>query len=299
MTSPYFSIVIPVFNRSRLITRTLRSVLDQTFSAFEVIVVDDGSTDDTVKVVSQIKDRRIQIYSKENEERGASRNFGASKAKGIYINFLDSDDIIYPHYLQTAFDASKRLNEPEVFHIDYEFMDTQGSRIPRGSPLPEVLNDHLLNNSEISVLGVFLKKEIALKHQFLSHRSAIVAEDLYVWLTLATRYRFHHIPKVAAAIVIHDDRSLNNRNPFKFLKSILLLKKALAADKFFITFYSRHRTNYFFSRFFAQVALIFAEERKLRWALRLLKEGLVYSKRLVFYKTFWSTLRRVIINLFT
>jgi len=91
MHSPFFSIVIPTYNRAHLIVDTLESIRKQTFTDYEVIIVDDGSTDNTSEVVqAYISTYQLQgnwtYYKKENAERAAARNFGTRKAKGKFIN---------------------------------------------------------------------------------------------------------------------------------------------------------------------------------------------------------------------
>src|SRR5687767_9278561 len=99
--SPVFSIVIPTYNRAHLIKKTIESVLAQDFADFELLVVDDGSKDDTESVVSSFTDKRVHYFKKQNGERGAARNFGAARAKGSYLNFFDSDDLLYRNHLST------------------------------------------------------------------------------------------------------------------------------------------------------------------------------------------------------
>ena len=77
--NPFFSIVIPTYNRAQLVSECIRSVLKQTFGRFEIIVVDDGSTDTTEESVKAITSDRLFYYKKNNEERGAARNFGIKK----------------------------------------------------------------------------------------------------------------------------------------------------------------------------------------------------------------------------
>ena len=89
---PFFSVVIPTYNRAHLIKETIESVQKQTFSDWELIIVDDGSTDDTKSVVKSVDDKRIQYVFQENAERSVARNNGFRHAKGQYICFLDSDD---------------------------------------------------------------------------------------------------------------------------------------------------------------------------------------------------------------
>jgi cellulose synthase/poly-beta-1,6-N-acetylglucosamine synthase-like glycosyltransferase len=92
---PLFSIVIPTFNRERLIAATLESVLAQTEGDFEVIVVDDGSTDGTEAALAPWRDR-LTFVRQPNQGPGPARNLGAARAKGEYIAFLDSDDLWFP-----------------------------------------------------------------------------------------------------------------------------------------------------------------------------------------------------------
>jgi len=97
----FFSIIIPTYNRAHLIAETIDSVLAQTHSQFEIIVVDDGSIDNTREVVESKyrSDSRVKFFYKKNEERGAARNYGMKQAKGDYAVFFDSDDRMKPDYL--------------------------------------------------------------------------------------------------------------------------------------------------------------------------------------------------------
>lgn len=99
----FFSVIIPTYNRAHMIAETVDTVLRQTYSRFEVIIVDDGSTDNSGAVIQQKygNDARVKYFFKQNEERGAARNFGLKQAKGEYAVFFDSDDRMLPHYLET------------------------------------------------------------------------------------------------------------------------------------------------------------------------------------------------------
>jgi glycosyltransferase involved in cell wall biosynthesis len=97
---PTISVVIPTWNRAQLLTRSLRSVLSQTFSDFEVIVVDDGSTDETRDVLADFSDPRLSYLFQVNQGESAARNAGASAARGAFLTFLDSDDEVHPRWLE-------------------------------------------------------------------------------------------------------------------------------------------------------------------------------------------------------
>ncbi|MCI0616687.1 glycosyltransferase, partial [bacterium] len=96
---PIFSVVIPTYNRGHVLTRAIQSVLNQTFSDFELIIVDDGSTDKSLELVEQINDPRIFYIRQENQGVSAARNAGVKVSKGKYITFLDSDDEALPEWL--------------------------------------------------------------------------------------------------------------------------------------------------------------------------------------------------------
>jgi glycosyltransferase involved in cell wall biosynthesis len=98
--SPAFSVVIPTWNRGDLVRRAIDSVLAQTFGDFEVVVVDDGSTDDTKEVVVAIPDWRLRYMFQPNGGESAARNAGARVARGRYLIFLDSDDAVRPWWLE-------------------------------------------------------------------------------------------------------------------------------------------------------------------------------------------------------
>ena len=99
----FFSVIIPVYNRSHLLGETIDTVLAQRYPHFEIIIVDDGSTENIKKVLDQnySNEPGIKYFRKENEERGAARNFGLQQARGDYAVFFDSDDFMKPHYLET------------------------------------------------------------------------------------------------------------------------------------------------------------------------------------------------------
>lgn len=99
---PVFSVVIPTFNRENVIMRAVQSVIEQTVQDFEIIVIDDGSNDNTKSVISTIPDFRIRYFFQENRGASKARNKGIEMARGKYIAFLDSDDKFLPHHLDNA-----------------------------------------------------------------------------------------------------------------------------------------------------------------------------------------------------
>ena len=128
--NPFFSIVIPTYNRAELVSECIRSVLEQTFGRFEIIVVDDGSTDTTEEAVKAITSDKLFYYKKNNEERGAARNFGIKKSQGQYITFLDSDDRMKPNHLAMLY-AHLEHTQEDFTATKYNFFDGITTEISR------------------------------------------------------------------------------------------------------------------------------------------------------------------------
>jgi len=101
VVTPFFTVVIPVYNRAHALGAALTSVLEQTFQDFEIVVVDDGSIDNPQTVIDKIADPRIRLIRQQNKGGGAARNTGIDAARGRFIAFLDSDDRFLPHHLET------------------------------------------------------------------------------------------------------------------------------------------------------------------------------------------------------
>ncbi|MGG5506661.1 MULTISPECIES: glycosyltransferase family 2 protein [unclassified Myroides] len=110
MTTPIVSIIIPVYNGAKFIEKTLIAILNQSLNAIEIIVVDDGSTDHTLEVVSAFSDPRIQIISKKNGGVSSARNTGIKAAKGEYIGFVDADDIVKEDFYEQLVGSSSEVD---------------------------------------------------------------------------------------------------------------------------------------------------------------------------------------------
>ena len=108
---PLFSVIIPTYNRAALLREALDSVFAQSFTDYEVIVVDDGSTDETAAVVASYGSR-IRYFQQQNQGPGAARNLGAKYATGEYIAFLDSDDLWFSWTLKTISEVIKQQKYP-------------------------------------------------------------------------------------------------------------------------------------------------------------------------------------------
>lgn len=124
------SILIPLYNKAASIARALDTVLAQTYQNFEIVVVDDGSTDDGAAIVEQYTDPRIRLIGQSNAGVSAARNKGIAEAKGEYVAFLDADDEWLPEYLEVQHQLTEKYPQCDVFATNYVFRGISGNKVP-------------------------------------------------------------------------------------------------------------------------------------------------------------------------
>jgi len=258
--SPYFSVVIPTYNRARQVAAAVASVLDQEFADFEIIVVDDGSTDDTRSVLAEIKDHRFFYQGKENGERGAARNYGARLARGRYINYFDSDDLMYPIHLRHAMEMIRSWDEPEFFHLGYDFKTTDGNVVRVINNFDDGISTRVLFDNVLSCNGVFVRHDIAMQFPFEENRVLASAEDWELWIRLLSRFKLYYSNQVTTSVVGHDQRSIFTIKPEKVIQRDTFMIECLHKDA--------HVMKTFGSRFAK-----FRAERFTFWMLCLTQSG--------------------------
>ena len=151
------SFVIPVFNRANLIAKTLDSILENESKNYEIILIDDGSTDNLSNLINLKYSNYVKYFKIENSERGYARNYGAKFAKGNYLNFFDSDDICLPNHIHEATEIINTYSKPEVFHLSYNYQsDNQIKKnISKG-----IINTKIFNKNICSCNGVFIRTDV-------------------------------------------------------------------------------------------------------------------------------------------
>jgi GalNAc5-diNAcBac-PP-undecaprenol beta-1,3-glucosyltransferase len=213
---PYFSIVIPTYNRASLIGYTLDSILVQQETGFEVLIVDDGSKDDTAKVVQPyLSDARIQYLPKQNEERGAARNYGLARARGEYVLFLDSDDRLHPNHLHTLRVAiATQASPPDFIATKYDF-DRNGERRPSDlAALPAgPLGFETFIRGNALACNICVRRNNPKLYQFEVDRRYAAVED-WMFLLQNTQHGavVHLIDEVTLTMNDHDQRSMRSDN---------------------------------------------------------------------------------------
>tara|TARA_R110002072_G_scaffold20688_4_gene74876 strand:+ start:34541 stop:35422 length:882 start_codon:yes stop_codon:yes gene_type:complete len=293
MSSPFFSIVIPTYNRAAFLPKVIESFLQQRVQDFELIIVDDGSTDNTEEVVAPYLSEKIYYYKKENAERAAARNFGTQKAKGKYINWFDSDDYALNNHLETALEFSANK---DVFHLAYKHETPNFELLRNVDDLPSLINDCLYKGNILSCNGVFVKKEIALENPFNEIRELSASEDFELWLRLASNHTIYHQNIITSVIVNHDQRSvLSMSSADKLIERFTTFNLLIENNRGLKNYYSG-KLNYLLMKNYLWLAVDLANNEHKKKSWRFLKLALKKSKSALFQRSFFATIKHLIIR---
>lgn len=290
---PLVSVVIPTYNSAAFLPQSIESVLQQTYDNFEVIVIDDGSTDNTEAVLADYKDK-IRYIKKNNGGPSGARNLGIAEAKGEFIAFQDSDDLWLPEKLQLQMEYLTTHPEIAVLYTDLIQFNQQGvvsagleeryGSLPSGYIFEELLVNHAITLSTIIVrrscideIGVF-------------DESLIGAEDYNFYLRLARKFQFDFLNQALVHKRLHtnnlsDDLDQMCEDEVKNLDKIALMfpdaripKRKLAAR-----IYTRFGKYYFGQKRFNQANACFNQAFRLSpfsvetwhlWMLAAIPDGL-------------------------
>lgn len=218
MDLPFFSVVIPVYNRANIIKKTIQSVLNQSFTNFEVIVVDDGSSDDTSNEVKSIDDKRVKYIFQANSERSVARNNGAKNALGEFLLFLDSDDSYESNHLEGLYNFIKTLENKEVLIVcncRYHVINAQGEHFetPKHPLLEKGKEFEFVLFNPVTPTRVCLNKKIF--NDFKFDPKIVIVEDQVLWTSIATKYKVVQYLPYTVNYTLHEDNSVNlKKNPY-------------------------------------------------------------------------------------
>lgn len=214
--SPLVTVIIPTFNREKYIGETIQSVLDQTLNDFEIIIIDDGSTDGTKAVVCSFSDDRIHYIYQSNRGRSAARNHALNIARGRYITFLDSDDVYLPKKLQLQVDFLDTHPEFGMVYTSAYCMDEAGD---------------LLNDTYIATVSGQIYKDIAFYVPVTITLPTVMVrrevfdktggfdekmdrfEDTDMWRRIAREFLVGAIPEFTCRLRTHTGNSLAGQDP--------------------------------------------------------------------------------------
>jgi glycosyltransferase involved in cell wall biosynthesis len=179
---PLVSIIIPTYNRAHLIGETLSSVLKQTYTNWECIIIDDNSTDNTSEIIHNYieKDNRFKYYSRPNEfPKGANscRNYGFKLSKGQYIKWFDSDDFMYPDLLQTQIISFANITDVSVCKLEYYDFDNDKFLKENTIFSKNLIEDYLIGRITFYISGPLWKRSLLEKQAYLFDESITNLDD--------------------------------------------------------------------------------------------------------------------------
>lgn len=284
--NPKVSVVIPMYNRQDLIGRAIASVLRQTCQDFEIIVIDDGSTDDSCKVVKSIADDRIRLIRQENKDVSAARNRGIDEAKAELIAFLDSDDEWKPGFLETVLRLRNQCPEAGVYATAYEVWRQNGDvDSPKYRHIPPAPWEGIIPNYFKAALtaNIVCSSAVAIPRSVLADMGRFVlrkglGQDQDLWTRIALKYPvafswcrgaiyhkesdsrrsvtiFTHVPIAESAEEMLEKNNVSGDiNPY--LQEFLARKKITAASRYVLdgqpklarSILKSCKTRYFFKR---------------------------------------------------
>ncbi len=234
-----FSVVIPLYNKERHIGETVRSVLEQDFADFEVLIVDDGSTDNSLGLAREFDSQpKVRVLTKKNGGTASARNLGIASAKGEYLCFLDSDDLWLPGFLAGMQKLVTQFPEAGLYGTAYLFK--QGKRlynpVCHGLPeqgkmslVPNYFSSILLGQPLITASSVCIPQSVFKEvGTFNESRSVWDSEDMEMWNRIALKYEVAFLNE-PLAIYRQDAQNMKSRTvPKKQIGYAAVLEKKLA-----------------------------------------------------------------------
>jgi len=206
MQNPFFSVVLPTYNRAHLISPAIQSVINQQFTGWELIIVDDGSTDNTREIVSKFNVSNIRYIWQTNQERSAARNKGIELASGSFICFLDSDDTWRRNHLEALFQAITLNKEKPALYFTgmcWNFPENKQDVIfksPEGENPVEYVIANQIGTPTVSINHTILK-------ELRFNTSLRINEDVEFFARVVAQSGLIQIPVVTVDVIIHPENT--------------------------------------------------------------------------------------------
>ena len=210
------SVIIPTYNRADFIGASIRSVLEQTYTNLELIVVDDGSTDDTGSVIAAFSDPRFRYIRQPNRGRSNARNHALSLAKGKYITFLDSDDMYLPDKVQTQVSYLRSHPGTGMIYTSAHCVDAQGEMLPNKykASVSGLIYENIAFFTPVTItLPTVMTYKDVFDHVGGFDEQMYRFEDTDMWRRISKYCRIDAMQEYTCLLRTHDDNSLLNQKP--------------------------------------------------------------------------------------
>lgn len=253
---PRFSVVIAVYNKESYLTKTIQSVLDQRFTDFEIIIVNDGSTDNSESIINSFTDSRIHYFSQSNSGVSATRNKAIEHATSDYIALLDADDLWDPNYLQTIHQLILSHPNQHVFATAV-YIETKQQRIHSVYSVLDLLPNQVrvLDYFESSCINTLLTSSSTVLHKSVFEKigcyniSIKSGQDTDLWIRIGLQYKIVFVNRVlvvysyAMNSLYKSSKSISERATFDeyipYEKENKALKKFLDLNRFSLAVFAK------------------------------------------------------------
>ena len=222
--NPLVTIIITCYNKEKYIERTIKSAINQSYNNLEIIIINDGSTDDSPNMIKDYQqiDKRISVVNQENSgSPGLARNAGIKIARGEFINFLDGDDLLYPKFVEETLNFQKENPKVDIVHTSWELVDNNYKNIAlKNAPNSEdYLRDLLLGNL-FATHALLIRRSLINKVGLMLD---IQTEDWEYWARCAKKgAKFERLNKILVATVSvpDSDHVINSAQEKRFFQAI-------------------------------------------------------------------------------
>ncbi len=288
------SIVVPTYNRAQLIERTLKSILSQNSPEFEVLIIDDGSTDNTFEVVEPFISNNVHYIKVENGERAKARNIGTNKAIGKYVNWFDSDDFMFSNHVEQIVLAINKNDSPEVISLEHEIRTFDFKFISKNNFTKSSKRDLLISGNHLACNSAVVRRDIALKFPFIEDLKLTASEDYELWLRLKSHFQFIHLPVCTSYLIQHDLRSVNTMSDSLKLEARFLSFLRHTCENSDIVKFLGPNLSYFRMKNYLILAVDLAYNKHKKKAFHYLRMAVKENKTAIFNKVFWATIKHLL-----
>lgn len=286
----YFSVIIPLYNKENHIENTIQSILNQSYTNYEIIIINDGSTDESESKVLEFKDSRIRLYNQKNQGAAMARNLGIEKAKHDYIAFLDADDLWMENHLETLSALIHDFPKAGIYASGYQLIFKEGKiSVPKFNGIPEdfygivpdyfdaSLNYAVATSSSIAVPKYVFEKIGNFKSKISS------GQDVDMWIRIASKYPVALWAKITATYLHYIENSLS-KTPIleKKLKDFLDYKSEEEANPSLKKYLDIYRMEYAM-----QYKIAGADKESKELYGSILKQNIPLKSKIVYHLPQW------------
>lgn len=234
------SVVMPAYNAAKYIAEAIESLINQTFEDWELVLVNDGSTDDTLTIAQSFSDSRIKITTQQNKGEAGARNTGLELATGKYISFLDADDMYLPNALDSFVGYMEAQPEVDIAYSDGYVCNTSGEPIMRLTEIREnIVEGHILESIVISTIVItvplctVLRRSAVESKPFRFDVNISYGTDWDFWIRISRFVKFGYLDELTCKYRVHQTNMTRVNGVAKYRADLLVgRKKVLNAEWF-------------------------------------------------------------------